>query len=65
VGLEWANFLVMWRTHASLMKELGIDPKLVGDQIMHSLDVNQNVYTRVSVARRKGAAKQLEAALVM
>jgi len=65
VGLEWANFLVMRRTHASVMKELGVDPKLVADQLGHSLDVSQNVYTRVSVEHRKGAVEQLEAALVM
>jgi len=65
VGMEWANFLVMRRTHASLMKELGIDPKLVADQLGHSLDVSQNVYTRVSVEHRRGAVEQLEAALIM
>ena len=65
VGLEWANFLVMRRTHASVMKELGVDPKLVADQLGHSLDVSQNVYTRVSVEHRKGAVEKLEAALIM
>jgi integrase len=65
VGLEWANFLVMRRTHASVMKQLGVDPKLVADPLEHSVDVNQNVYTRVSVEQRKGAVEQLEAALVM
>jgi integrase len=65
VGLEWANFLVMRRTHASVMKQLGVDPKVVADQLGHSLDVNQNVYTRVSVEHRKGAIEQLEAALIM
>jgi integrase len=65
VGLEWANFLVMRRTHASVMKQLGVDPKVVADQLGHSLDVNQNVYTRVSVEHRKGAVEQLEAALIM
>ncbi len=43
VGLEWANFLVMRRTHATLMKVLGVDGKLVADQLGHTLDVNQNV----------------------
>jgi integrase len=38
-----ANFLVMRRTHATLMKALGVDGKLVADQLGHSLDVNQNV----------------------
>ena len=43
-GLGWANFLVMRRTHATLMKSIGVDGKLVADQLGHSLDVNQNVY---------------------
>jgi len=65
VGLGWANFLVRRRTHSSIMKQLGVDPKLVADHLGHSLDVNQNVYTRVSVEQRKGAVEQFEAALVM
>jgi integrase len=52
IGLEWANFQVMRRTHASIMKELGVDPKWVADQLGHSLDVSQNVYTQVSVEQR-------------
>ena len=43
VGLEWANFQVMRRTHASIMKQLGVDPKWVADQLGHSLDVSQNI----------------------
>jgi integrase len=38
VGLEWANFHVMRRTNCSRMKERKIDPKLVADQLGHSLD---------------------------
>lgn len=49
VGLGWANFQVMRRTHSSLMKQLGVDPKLVADQLGHTLDVNQNVYTESPV----------------
>lgn len=63
VGLGWANFLVMRRTHSSIMKQLGVDAKLVAEQLGHSLDVNQNVYTRVSVEHRRGAVEQFEAAL--
>jgi len=37
VGLEWANFQVMRRTHSSLMKELKADPKLVADQLGRTL----------------------------
>jgi hypothetical protein len=40
VGLEWANFQVMRRTHASLLNELTGDPKLVADQLGQSVDVN-------------------------
>jgi hypothetical protein len=28
VGLEWVNYQVMRRTHSSLMRELGADPKM-------------------------------------
>jgi integrase len=52
VGMEWANFLVMRRTHATLMRGLGVDGKLVADQLGHSLDVNQNVYTQSPVESR-------------
>lgn len=59
------HFQVMRRTHASIMKELGVDPKWVADQLGHSLDVSQNVYTQVSVEQRLEAVQQLESALVM
>jgi integrase len=63
VGLSWVNFQVMRRTHSSLMNALGIDGKLVADQLGHTLDVNQNVYTQVSVERRKEALDRLEGML--
>ena len=63
VGLSWANFLVMRRTHASLMKVLGVDGKLVADQLGHSLDVSQNVYTQSPVEVRQAAVNQLEKTL--
>jgi integrase len=63
VGLAWANFLVMRRTHATLMKALGVDGKLVADQLGHSLDVNQNVYTQSPVESRLAAVNQLEKSL--
>jgi integrase len=62
VGLGWANFLVMRRTHATLMKAFGVDGKLVADQLGHSLDVNQNVYTQSPVESRL-AVNQLEKSL--
>lgn len=63
VGLDWVDFHVMRRTHASLMNEIHDDPKLVADQLGHTLDVSQNVYTRASVNRRKVAVDALESML--
>src|SRR3984957_923947 len=63
VELGWANFLVMRRTHATLMKALGADGKLVADQLGHSLDVSQNVYTQSTVESRLGIVNQLEKSL--
>jgi integrase len=63
VGLEWVNFQVMRRTHASLMNGLGVEGKLVADQLGHSLDVNQNLYTQSPVANRQVAVNQLEKSL--
>lgn len=62
VGLGWVDFHVMRRTHATLMNEIHDDPKLVADQLGHTLDVNQNVYTRVSLMRRKYAVDEFESA---
>jgi integrase len=62
-GLGWVDFHVMRRTHSTLMNEIHDDPKLVADQLGHTVDVNQNVYTRASVARRKEAVDALESAL--
>ncbi len=62
-GLPWVNFQVMRRTHATLMNALGVDGKLVADQLGHSLDVNQNVYTQSAVSRRQVAVNQLEVSL--
>lgn len=65
IGLSWVNFQVMRRTHSTLMNTLGAEGKLVADQLGHSLDVNQNVYTKSPVERRKVIVNQLERALVM
>jgi integrase len=65
IGLAWVNFQVMRRTHSTLMNGMGVEPKLVADQLGHGLDVNQNVYTQTPVERRKVALDQLETALVM
>jgi integrase len=64
IGLEWVNFLVLRRTHSTLMRELNIDPKLVADQQGHEVDVNLNVYTETPIALKKQAVDGLESALI-
>lgn len=61
VGLGWVNFQVFRRTHATLMKANGVDPKLVADNMGHTLDVNQNVYTQSSLTQRIAAVDTLAA----
>ena len=63
VGLEWANFQVMRRTHSSLSDELDVDPQVRADQMGHTVDVNENVYTRSSLESRREAVNRLESAL--
>jgi len=45
------------------MRELGVDPKVVADQLGHTLDVNLNVYTETNLGLRKEAVETLESAL--
>jgi hypothetical protein len=45
------------------MRELEVDPKLVADQLGHSVDVNLNVYTQTALEARAEAANTLENAL--
>jgi hypothetical protein len=62
VGLEWANFQVLRRTHASLGHDAGIDPKVAADQ--RGIDVAIDVYTRAALSRRAEAAERLENAVL-
>ncbi len=64
IGFDWVDFHVLRRTHSSLMRELGVDPKVVADQQGHTLDVNLNVYTETSLESRIEAVEQLESAFV-
>jgi integrase len=63
-GFGWVDFHVMRRTHSSLMRDLGVDPKVVADQQGHTLDVNLNVYTESSLKSRIEAVETLESAFV-
>lgn len=65
VGLEWCNFQVMRRTHSTIMRQLGADPKMVADQLGHSLDVSLNIYTQSAVASRVAIVNQLEKRLAL
>jgi integrase len=65
VGLDWVNFQVMRRTHSCLLKELDVDPQVRAEQMGHTVDVNENVYTRTSLQRRRDAVNKLEAALTV
>src|SRR5262249_32291058 len=64
IGLDWATFQVMRRTHASLCRQAGIDPKLVADQLGHGLRVNLDVYTVADLDQRQQAVQTLEATIV-
>jgi integrase len=64
VGLDWATFQIMRRTHASLSREAGIDPKLVADQLGHGLGVNLDVYTVAALEKRQHAVEALETSVV-
>jgi integrase len=64
IGLDWVNFQVMRRTHSSLMNHLKRDPKVVADQLGHTLDVNQNIYTQAPMELKVEAVNELEAVLV-
>jgi|SRR5580692_1295421 integrase len=62
-GLPLVNFQVMRRSSSTLLNTLGVEGKLLADQLGHSLDVNKNVYTHSPVAVRREAVNRLERAL--
>ena len=64
VQLDWVDYQVMRRTHASLMREQGVDPKVVADSMGHDVRVNLNVYTQTSIDTRLEAVQTLESAFV-
>ena len=65
VNLQFASFQVMRRTHATMMNALGVEGKLVADQLGHSLDVSQNVYTQSAVETRQAGVNRLERSLCL
>jgi hypothetical protein len=65
INLDWVNFQVMRRTHASLSRKAGIDPKLVADQLGHGLGVNLDVYTISDLTQRLKSVNLLEQSLAL
>ena len=49
--------------YSSLLKELDVDPHVRAEQMGHTMDVNENVYTFTSLKRRKEAVNALEKAI--
>src|SRR5262252_4894143 len=64
IKLGWVDSQVMRRTHASLMRQLGIDPKVVADLMGHDVNVNLNVYTQTPIETKLEAVSVLESAFV-
>ena len=64
IHLDWATFQIMRRTHASLSRQAGIDPKLVADQLGHGLGISLDVYTVAALDKRQTAVQVLEASLL-
>ena len=63
-GLEWANFQVLRRTHASLGHDIKVDPKVAADQRGHGIGVALDVYTQSSIEARRAAAEKLANAVL-
>ena len=63
IGLEWATFQVMRRTHASRSKEAGVDAHTRSAQMGNTVDVNENEYAISDFKTRREAVRKLEAAL--
>jgi len=62
-AFEWVNFHAMRRTHSCLLKQLDVGPQIRAEQMGHTVDVNENIYTRTSLGRRREAVNKLESAL--
>jgi len=63
LGLEWATFQVMRRTHATLSKQAGVDAHTRSAQMGNTVDVNENEYAVSDFKTRREAVRKLEAAL--
>jgi integrase len=64
-GLGWVTFQVMRRTHSTLLRELDVAPEVRAQQMGHTVDVNENVYTKTSLESRRQAVNLLEASVAV
>ena len=64
VGLEWCNFQVMRRSHATLMRQLKADPHMVAAQLGHSVEVSLRTYAQSPVEVRLPLVNELERLVV-
>ena len=56
VGLGWASFQVLRRTHSTLSNKHGNDPKVTSDQMGNGIGVNLDVYTQSDLEQKIEAA---------
>jgi integrase len=63
IGLEWATFQVMRRTHATRAKEAGVDAHTRSAQMGNTVDVNENEYAVSDFKTRLAAVRKLESTL--
>jgi integrase len=59
LGLDWINFAVLRRSHSTLHKEKGTDPKIIADQQGHGLGVHLSDYVDTSIAIKREAVSAL------
>jgi hypothetical protein len=54
---------MMRRTHSTLLRELDVAPEVRAQPMGHTVDVNENVYTKTSLESRRQAVNLLEASV--
>lgn len=64
IGLEWANFQVMRRTHATWSKQIGVDAHTRSAQMGNTVDVNENEYAVASFEQKLAAVVKLKTAVI-
>jgi integrase len=59
LNLGWVTFAVLRRSHSTLHKEKGTDPKVIADQQGHGLGVDMAEYVESSLAVKRAAVSAL------